>query len=127
MQVLICKPEEVKRMEGMMKQDCKPLQSCLADDRNGMVRALLEVVAGGVVQSAADVQRYVRCTLLNATQPFEEVVKSAQESLRWLCHKHFVEWDGTSLLYTTTPLGRAAFSSSLNPEESLVWKFLSFL
>ncbi|KAG0620039.1 hypothetical protein M758_4G184200 [Ceratodon purpureus] len=118
--VLICKPEEVKRMIGMMGQDCKALQSCLADDKNGMMRALLEVVAGGVVQSAADVQRYVRCTLLNATQPFEDVVKAAQDSLRWLCHKQLVEWDKTSRLYTSTPLGRAAFSSSLSPEESLV-------
>ncbi|XP_073390265.1 helicase and polymerase-containing protein TEBICHI isoform X3 [Physcomitrium patens] len=118
--ILICKPEEVKRMEEMIRQECKALCSCLADDKNGMIRALLEVVAGGVVQTAADVQRYVRCTLLNATQPFEEVVKAAQESLRWLCHKQLVEWDRTSRLYTTTPLGRAAFSSSLSPEESLV-------
>lgn len=107
-------------MEEMIRQECKALCSCLADDKNGMIRALLEVVAGGVVQTAADVQRYVRCTLLNATQPFEEVVKAAQESLRWLCHKQLVEWDRTSRLYTTTPLGRAAFSSSLSPEESLV-------
>ena len=104
----------------MMKQDCKALESCLADDKNGMVRALLEVVAGGIVQSAADVQRYVRCTLLNATQPFEEVVKSAQDSLRWLCYKHFLEWDASAEIYMTTSLGRAAFSSSLSPEESLV-------
>jgi DNA polymerase theta len=112
----------------MMKQDCKALESCLADDKNGMVRALLEVVAGGIVQSAADVQRYVRCTLLNATQPFEEVVKAAQDSLRWLCYKHFLEWDARAEIYTTTSLGRAAFSSSLSPEESLVWCYdLSFL
>lgn len=112
----------------MMKQDCKALESCLADDKNGMVRALLEVVAGGIVQSAADVQRYVRCTLLNATQPFEEVVKSAQDSLRWLCYKHFLEWDANAEIYITTPLGRAAFSSSLSPEESLVWCYaVSFL
>ncbi|KAG0587234.1 hypothetical protein KC19_2G150600 [Ceratodon purpureus] len=118
--ILICKPDEAKRIMEMMKQDCKALESCLADDKNGMVRALLEVVAGGIVQSAADVQRYVRCTLLNATQPFEEVVKSAQDSLRWLCYKHFLEWDASAEIYITTPLGRAAFSSSLSPEESLI-------
>ena len=123
-QILICKPEEAKRMEGIMKQDCKALQSCLADDKNGMMRALLEVVAGGVVQSTLDVQRYVRCTLLNATQPFEEVVRAAQDSLRWLCQQHLLEWDSSSRLYTTTPLGRAAFSSSLTPEESLVRVFI---
>lgn len=119
-QILICKPEEAKRMEEMIKQESKKLQSCLADDMNGMMRALLEVVAGGIVKTAVDVKRYVRCTLLNATQPFEEVVKSAQDSLRWLCHQHLLEWNATSEIYTPTPLGRAAFSSSLSPEESLV-------
>ncbi|KAH9571445.1 hypothetical protein CY35_02G094300 [Sphagnum magellanicum] len=118
--ILICKSEEAKRMEGIMKSACQPLQSCLADDKNGMMRALLEVVAGGVVQSAADVQRYVRCTLLNATQPFDQVVKAAQDSLRWLCHQHLLSWNSDSQLYTSTPLGRAAFGSSLSPEESLV-------
>jgi DNA polymerase theta len=108
-------------MEGIMKSACQPLQSCLADDKNGMMRALLEVVAGGVVQSAADVQRYVRCTLLNATQPFDQVVKAAQDSLRWLCHQHLLSWSSESQLYTSTPLGRAAFGSSLSPEESLVF------
>lgn len=38
-----------------------------------MARALMEVVAATAVQTAADVQRYVRCTLLCAMQPFEEV------------------------------------------------------
>lgn len=118
--ILICKPEEAKRIMEMMQQECKALQSCLADDKNGMMRALLEVVAGGIVQSAADVQRYVRCTLLNATQPFEEVVIAAQDSLRWLCYKRFLEWNASAEIYTTTPLGRAAFSSSLSPEESLI-------
>lgn len=120
LQILICKPEEAKRIMEMMKQDCKALESCLADDKNGMMRALLEVVAGGIVRSAVDVQRYVRCTLLNATQPFEEVVKAAQDSLRWLCYKRFLEWNESAEIYATTPLGRAAFSSSLSPEESLV-------
>eukprot|EP01018_Ginkgo_biloba_P001647 Gb_33083 [translate_table: standard] len=118
--ILICKPEEVKRMATMLNDSCPPLQSCLAEDKNGMTRAILEVVAGGIVQTANDVHRYVRCTLLNSTQPFEEVVKSAQDSLRWLCNAKFLEWNQQTQIYTTTPLGRAAFGSSLSPEESLI-------
>ncbi|KAH9300440.1 hypothetical protein KI387_012023, partial [Taxus chinensis] len=117
--ILICKPEEIKRITNMLNEGCPPLQSCLADDKNGMKRAILEVVAGGIVQTANDVHHYVRCTLLNSTQSFEDVVKSAQESLRWLCHAKFLEWDQHSQVYSTTPLGRAAFGSSLSPEESL--------
>ncbi|XP_020246250.1 helicase and polymerase-containing protein TEBICHI isoform X2 [Asparagus officinalis] len=118
--VLICKPEEVKKIMSILNDSCPSLQSCLSEDKNGMTHAILEVVAGGIVQTASDIHRYVRCTLLNSTKPFEEVVKSAQDSLRWLCHKKFLEWNDETRLYSTTPLGRAAFGSSLTPEESLV-------
>ncbi|CAM0949659.1 unnamed protein product [Alopecurus aequalis] len=118
--ILVCRPEEVKRIIGIVKSDCPALQSCLSEDKNGMTHAIMEVVAGGIVQTASDIHRYVRCTLLNSTKPFDDVVKSAQDSLRWLCHKRFVEWNNETKIYSTTPLGRASFGSSLNPEESLV-------
>lgn len=119
-QVLICKPEEVKRIMALLNESSPPLHSCLSEDKNGMIHAILEVVAGGIVQTASDINRYVRCTLLNSTKPFDDVVKSAQDSLRWLCHKKFLEWSEDTKLYTVTPLGRASFGSSLSPEESLV-------
>lgn len=118
--MLICKPEEVKRIMGLINDSCPPLHSCLSEDKNGMTHAILEVVAGGIVQTARDIHRYVRCTLLNSTKPFEDVVKSAQDSLRWLCQKKFLEWTEDTKLYSSTPLGRASFGSSLCPEESLV-------
>ncbi|CAJ1972305.1 unnamed protein product [Sphenostylis stenocarpa] len=118
--ILICKPEEVKKVTGLLNESCSPLHSCLSEDMNGMTHAILEVVAGGIVQTASDINRYVRCTLLNSTKPFLDVVKSAQESLRWLCQKKFLEWNEDTKLYSTTPLGRASFGSSLCPEESLV-------
>ncbi|XP_074344440.1 helicase and polymerase-containing protein TEBICHI isoform X2 [Apium graveolens] len=118
--VLICKQEEVKRIRGLINDSCPPLHSCLSEDKNGMTHAILEVVSGGIVQTARDIHRYVRCTLLNSTKPFEDVVKSAQDSLRWLCHKKFLEWSEDTKLYSSTPLGRASFGSSLCPEESLI-------
>lgn len=118
--MLICRPEEIKRIKALLNDSCPPLQSCLSEDKNGMTHAILEVVASGIVQTANDIHRYVRCTLLNSTKPFEDVVKSAQDSLRWLCHKKFLEWNEHTKLYSTTPLGRASFGSSLSPEESLV-------
>ncbi|KAJ3673940.1 hypothetical protein LUZ60_005932 [Juncus effusus] len=118
--ILICRPEELKRITSVITSDCPPLHSCLSDTSNGMTHSLMEVVAGGSVQTADDVDRYVRCTLLNSTQPFEDVVKSARESLRWLCKNKFVEWSEEGKMYAATPLGKASFGSSLSPEESLV-------
>ncbi|TKY58268.1 Helicase and polymerase-containing protein TEBICHI [Spatholobus suberectus] len=118
--ILICKPEEIKKVTGLLNESSPPLRSCLSEDINGMTHAILEVVAGGIVQTASDINRYVRCTLLNSTKPFLDVVKSAQESLRWLCQRKFLEWNEDTKLYSTTPLGRASFGSSLCPEESLI-------
>lgn len=118
--VLICKPQELKKVMGLLNESCPPLHSCLSEDLNGMTHAILEVVAGGIVQTANDIHRYVRCTLLNSTKPFLDVVKSAQESLKWLCQRKFLEWNEDTKLYSTTPLGRASFGSSLCPEESLI-------
>ncbi|XP_039143908.1 LOW QUALITY PROTEIN: helicase and polymerase-containing protein TEBICHI-like [Dioscorea cayenensis subsp. rotundata] len=118
--ILVCKPDELKKVSAILNDSCPPLQSCLSEDKNGMIHAILEVVAGVIVQTASDIHRYVRCTLLNSTKPFQDVVKSAQDSLRWLCHNKFLEWNEETRLYSTTPLGQAAFGSSLSPEESLV-------
>ncbi|XP_073012513.1 helicase and polymerase-containing protein TEBICHI isoform X1 [Typha latifolia] len=118
--ILICKPDEVKRIVGILNSSCPPLQSCLSEDKNGMTHAIMEVVAGGIVQTASDIHRYVRCTLLNSIKPFQDVVKSAQDSLRWLCHQKFLKWNEEAKLYNVTPLGHAAFGSSLTPEESLI-------
>ncbi|XP_031490148.1 helicase and polymerase-containing protein TEBICHI isoform X2 [Nymphaea colorata] len=118
--IMICKPDEAKKIVSLLNSSCQPLQSCLSEDKNGMTHAILEVVAAGIVQTANDIHRYVRCTLLSTTKPFQAVVSSAQDSLRWLCCQHFLEWNGETKLYSTTSLGRAAFGSSLAPEESLV-------
>ncbi|XP_059445323.1 helicase and polymerase-containing protein TEBICHI-like [Corylus avellana] len=118
--VLTCKPDEINRIMGLLNESCPPLHSCLSEDINGMTHAILDVVACGIVQTARDILRYVRCTLLNSTKPFEYVEKSAQKSLEWLCHRKFLEWNEDTELYSITPFGRAAFGSSLSPEESLI-------
>ncbi|XP_024540969.1 helicase and polymerase-containing protein TEBICHI-like isoform X2 [Selaginella moellendorffii] len=96
LQILIYKSEELP----ILKEGCQPLQSCLAEEKNGMMRARF----GG--------------TLLNSTQPFDDVVKSAQDS--FLCHKRLIEWDQELQIYKITTLGKAAFGSSLSPEECSV-------
>lgn len=55
-------------------QDGPPaVESCLGEGKRGMKRALLEVIAVGVVKSSADLQRFVHATLLAATAPNTKV------------------------------------------------------
>ena len=43
------------------------MESCLGEGKRGMKRALLEVIAMGVVKSSGDLKRFVHATLLAAT------------------------------------------------------------
>jgi hypothetical protein len=45
----------------LLQADSTPISSCLVESRRGMKRAMLEVVAAGVVASSADVERYLKC------------------------------------------------------------------
>ena len=47
------------------------VSSCLTGAKRGMKRAVLEVIATKSVVYAADVKRYIKCTLLAATTDFE--------------------------------------------------------
>eukprot|EP00850_Spirogloea_muscicola_P005539 SM000025S08434 [mRNA] locus=s25:718080:729951:- [translate_table: standard] len=119
-EIVMCKPGDIERVERLLNGDCKPLQSCLSEEKNGLTRALLEVVAGSSVLTPADVQRFVRCTLLHITSSVEEVYASARAALKWLCHRELIRWDTVKAEYDATPLGRAVFGSSLPPDEALV-------
>lgn len=68
-----------------------PISSCLVEERRGMKRAMLEVVAAGVVATSDDVERYLKCSLLAATQDFQQVAAaSTLEALKWLCKSGFL-------------------------------------
>ena len=47
--------------------------SCLSAERLGMERAMLEAVAANEVGRDQDIDRYLKCTLLNATTDVTEV------------------------------------------------------
>ena len=51
--------------------NAQAIESCLVEGKKGMKRAMLEVVASGAVASPSDVNRYIRCTLLSATNSFQ--------------------------------------------------------
>lgn len=56
-----------------------------------MKRAMLEVVAAGVVATSDDVERYLKCSLLAATQHYQDVAAaSCLEALKWLCKHGFI-------------------------------------
>ena len=74
---------EVLTAHGMQEgQDV--VSSCLTGAKRGMKRAVLEVIATKAVVYAADVKRYIKCTLLAATTDFEVDNSVSTHGLRLL-------------------------------------------
>lgn len=61
-----------------------PITSCLVESRRGMKRAMLEVVASGVVTSSQDVERYLKCRWGTASCATAQVL-SVTETLGLQC------------------------------------------
>ena len=93
--LLALKDSSLPRLEALMRAAPAPIESCLTDDKRGMKRAMLEVVASGAVAAPVDVERYIQCTLLAATSEYQAVVKTTKAALSWLGDKsrNFIFWD----------------------------------
>jgi len=85
-----------------------------------MTRIMLEAIASGAVRTTADIDRFVRCTLLERTAPDHGIVRQATlDALKYLAQNDFITWNKTAREYGATKLGQATFSAALGPDEAL--------
>uniref|UniRef100_A0A7N6BKD0 DNA polymerase theta n=1 Tax=Anabas testudineus TaxID=64144 RepID=A0A7N6BKD0_ANATE len=133
--VLVCKEAERQKGISLLRGTLQPISSCLVR-REGegvttsMLRAILEIIVGGVASTPQDVRLYASCSLLAASmkcdgqkQSNEETNKGAIEAcVEWLMENEFIsiqkDEQGTER-YCPTQLGAATLSSSLSPPEAL--------
>jgi DNA polymerase theta len=66
--VLMAKPSEKDKIAALLQTNLPPLLTCLTEQRRGMVRALMEVIANGAVATVYDIERFVHCTLFSIQQ-----------------------------------------------------------
>ncbi|XP_042340201.1 DNA polymerase theta [Plectropomus leopardus] len=132
--VLVCKEAERQKGISLLKGTLQPISSCLVR-REGegittsMLRAILEIIVGGVASTPQDVTSYASCSLLAASmkcdgknEANEETNKGAIEAcVEWLMENEFIsiQKDGSEERYCPTQLGAATLSSSLSPPEAL--------
>uniref|UniRef100_A0A5K3F6N0 POLAc domain-containing protein n=1 Tax=Mesocestoides corti TaxID=53468 RepID=A0A5K3F6N0_MESCO len=68
--VLICKPRDLGKVKQLLSSGMPPVTSCLltrsADPEASLRRALLEVIANGIVDNVEDAKHYLDNTLLSA-------------------------------------------------------------
>ncbi|XP_026215033.1 DNA polymerase theta isoform X2 [Anabas testudineus] len=132
--VLVCKEAERQKGISLLRGTLQPISSCLVR-REGegvttsMLRAILEIIVGGVASTPQDVRLYASCSLLAASmkcdgqkQSNEETNKGAIEAcVEWLMENEFIsiQKDEQEERYCPTQLGAATLSSSLSPPEAL--------
>ncbi|XP_044140055.1 DNA polymerase theta isoform X2 [Bufo gargarizans] len=140
--ILVCKPVERSKGISLLQGALKPVQSCLmrkegAGVTGSMIRAILEIIVGGVADTPHDVRTYASCTLLATSLKEEEEEEedggdperrdhgAIEACVDWLLRNEFIqvveeEPDGRRAeVYRPTKLGSATLSSSLSPSEAL--------
>nr|XP_027791903.1 DNA polymerase theta isoform X3 [Marmota flaviventris] len=137
--ILVCKNSEKSKGIALLQGSLKPVRSCL-QRREGeevtasMIRAILEIIVGGVASTSKDMQMYASCTFLAASiKEGKQGIQRNQDSVQlgaieacvmWLLENEFIQItedsDGTEgKVYRPTHLGSATLSSSLSPTDTL--------
>ena len=117
---LFCKPAQLPSVKSMVLSELPPLESCLVESRRGMIRPLMDVISGGIVETVQDVERYIMSTLFARQKHYSEVHQVSKAALRFLEENDFVEWMESKKKFAPTKLGKATVASALSPEEGLV-------
>uniref|UniRef100_A0A4X2K4M7 DNA polymerase theta n=2 Tax=Vombatus ursinus TaxID=29139 RepID=A0A4X2K4M7_VOMUR len=141
--ILVCKKSEKSKGIALLQGSLKPVCSSLQRRDGGemtasMIRAILEIIVGGVANTPKDVQTYASCTFLATSLKMEkqksvkgEKQKTQQEQhgaiedcVMWLLENEFIQISEPTVgvkekVYHPTHLGSATLSSSLSPSEAL--------
>ncbi|XP_078208166.1 DNA polymerase theta isoform X4 [Callithrix jacchus] len=137
--ILICKNSEKSKGIALLQGSLKPVCSCLQRQEGeevtaSMIRAILEIIVGGVASTSQDMHTYADCTFLAASmKEGKQGIQRNQESVQvgaieacvmWLLENEFIQIteasDGTEgKVYHPTHLGSATLSSSLSPADTL--------
>ncbi|XP_048459045.1 DNA polymerase theta [Rhincodon typus] len=132
--ILVCKNAEKAKGISLIQGCLKPIRSCLMKKEGegvttSMIRAILEIIVGGVASTPEDVRVYASCTLLAASVQGTEVTSiqgnAIEDSIQYLMENELIqileedqEGEKTQL-YRPTQLGAATLASSLSPPDAL--------
>ncbi|XP_070322130.1 DNA polymerase theta isoform X1 [Odocoileus virginianus] len=137
--ILVCKNSEKSKGITLLQGSLKPVRSCLQRQEgeevtSSMIRAILEIIVGGVASTSQDIQTYASCTFLAASmkegkqgiQKNKDCVQlgAIEACVMWLLENEFIQISEASdgaegNIYHPTHLGSATLSSSLSPVDTL--------
>ncbi|KAI1834721.1 hypothetical protein DTO027I6_6967 [Penicillium roqueforti] len=115
---LICVKADMQAVCDLLDADMPAIESCLAPEKRGLKRALLEAVATGLVSGCEAIKEYVRCTLLYQTLDKKIAYSIMKSALQELVDEDLLILRNDES-YEATPLGQAIVASAFSPEDGL--------
>ncbi|KAF4254785.1 hypothetical protein KXV22_005526 [Aspergillus fumigatus] len=115
---LICGKADIQAVCDLLEADMPAIESCLAPEKRGLKRALLEAIATGLVSGCEAIKEYVKCTLLYRTVDKKIASSIMQSSLQELIDEGLLVFKEDES-YAATKLGQAVVASAFAPEDGL--------
>ncbi|RAL00518.1 DEAD/DEAH box helicase [Aspergillus ibericus CBS 121593] len=115
---LICGNSDLQAVCDLLEADMPAIESCLAPEKRGLKRALLEAIATGLVSGYDAIKEYVRCTLLYLTVDKRLAYSIMGSALQELITEGLLRINDDES-YSPTQLGQAVVASAFAPEDGL--------
>lgn len=116
---LCCQKIELESVAELLEAEIPPVTSCLAAERRGLSRAVLEVICIRMLSTYESLQDYVRNSLLwHTISSHNTALDMLDEAIRWLLHDGLIQVTQFDT-YAPTAVGAATVASGLNPEDGL--------
>lgn len=115
---LICVKSDLEAVCDLLDADMPAIASCLAPEKRGLKRAILEAVATGLVSGSEAIKEYVRCTLLYLSLDKKLVYSIMDSAIQELINEGLLVLKEDES-YGATLLGQAVVASAFSPEDGL--------
>ncbi|KAF7588638.1 hypothetical protein BBP40_005449 [Aspergillus hancockii] len=116
---LICGRSELQAVCDLLEADMPAIESCLAPEKRGLKRAILEAIATGLVSGYDAIKEYVKCTLLYRTMDKKIAYNIMNSALKELADENLLQQNDDDESYGATQLGQAVVASAFAPEDGL--------
>ncbi|KAK1145921.1 hypothetical protein N8T08_003868 [Aspergillus melleus] len=115
---LICGKSDFEAVCDLLEADMPAIESCLAPEKRGLKRALLEAIATGLVSGFDAIKEYVKCTLLCRMVDKKLAYSIMNSALQELINEELLLQKDDEA-YEATLLGQAVVASAFAPEDGL--------
>ncbi|XP_047120493.1 DNA polymerase theta [Schistocerca piceifrons] len=118
---LVCTKSEKRIGEKLIRSDLQPIESCLGfgELSASLKRAVLEIIASGVATTPEQIDIYMNCTLLAASNSVSE--NPIKACIKFLKENELIRLQNKDdkTQYVPTPLGAACLAASIPPDDGL--------